>query len=341
MLETIWFVLWGLLWAMYFILDGFDFGMGTLMPFMAKNDYEKRVFYNAQGPFWDGNEVWLITAGGVTFAAFPKTYAVMFSSLYAALLLLLFALILRGVSFEFRGKVHSVIWRRIWDVCHFLGSFLPALLLGVAFANIFQGIPLNADGVNEGGLFDLLNPYGLAGGVFFVLMFCYHGAIMLAIKAEDPLHSRAMNVARGIWPYYLGVAVLFLAWSSSATNLYANYQAIPALIPFILLPVIGLGLTRVFLSSGKLLASWICSAIAILGVTFFGVLGIFPALLPSSLDPAYSMTIYNSSSSPLTLKIMLGVALVMVPVVLIYQIWVYKHFSFKVTEEELASEEAY
>ncbi len=341
MLETIWFVLWGLLWAIYFILDGFDFGMGTLMPFIAKDEHEKRVIYNSQGPFWDGNEVWLITAGGVTFAAFPKTYAVMFSSLYSALLLLLFALIIRGVSFEFRGKVHSAAWRKIWDICHILGSFLPALLLGVAFANIFKGIPLNAEGVNQGNLFSLLNPYGLAGGVLFVLMFCYHGALFLAIKAEEPLHTRTLKTARAIWPYYLGVAVLFLAWSSTATNLYANYQATPALIPFILLPVIGLGLTRIFLGSGKVLAAWICSAIAILGVTFFGVLGIFPALLPSSLDPAYSMTIHNSASSTLTLQIMLGVALVMVPIVLLYQFWVYKNFSFKVTKEELAGDEAY
>ena len=167
-LGTIWFVLWGVLWAVYFILDGFDLGIGSIMPFFAKSDEEKRIMYNAMGPFWDGNEVWLITAGGVTFAAFPRTYAVMFSALYTPLMLLLFALILRGVSFEFRSKVDSPGWRKLWDTCNFLGSFLPALLLGVAFANIFKGIPIDAEGILHGNLLTLLNPYGLAGGVLLV-----------------------------------------------------------------------------------------------------------------------------------------------------------------------------
>ena len=164
MLETTWFVLWGLLWAVYFVLDGFDFGMGTLLPFLAKNDEEKRIIYNAAGPYWDGNEVWLITAGGVTFAAFPKAYAVMFSALYAPLLILLFALIFRAVSFEFRNKKDCPQWRKFWDACQFLGNFLPALLLGVAFANLFMGIPIDGNGVYHGNIIKLLNPYGLAGG---------------------------------------------------------------------------------------------------------------------------------------------------------------------------------
>jgi len=341
MLETIWFVLWGLLWAIYFILDGFDLGIGSLMPFLAKNDTERRVMYNAQGPFWDGNEVWLITAGGVTFAAFPKTYAVMFSGLYSALLLLLFALILRGVSYEFRGKVESDSWRKVWDVCHVLGSFLPALLLGVAFANIFKGIPINAEGINQGGLFDLLNPYGLLGGVLFVLMFCYHGAVWLAIKGHAGMEDRAWNTAKGIWPFLLGVTVLFVAYTALATDIFTNYMETPPLMVFIFLPLVGLGLTRIYLKSRNYWASWTCSAIYILGVTFFGVLGIFPALLPSSLDPAYSMTIYNSASSTLTLQIMLAVALLMVPVVIFYQGWVYKTFSFRITEDDLEYDEAY
>ncbi len=341
MLETTWFLLWGVLWAVYFMLDGFDFGMGTLMPFLSKNETERRTIYNAAGPFWDGNEVWLITAGGVTFAAFPGTYAVMFSSMYSALLLLLFALIIRGVSFEFRGKVESAAWRKIWDVCHFLGSFLPALLLGVAFANIFKGIPLNAEGINQSNLFGLLNPYGLAGGVFFVLMFCYHGALWLAIKSNDPMEERAWRTAKALWPYLLGVAVLFLGYSAIATNLYDNYVQNPVLMVFIFLPLVGLGLTRIFLGSRSLWAAWFMSSLFIIGVTLFGVIGIFPALLPSSLDPAFSMTIHNSASSTLTLQIMLGVALVLVPVVIIYQAWVYKTFSFKITDEDLAYEEAY
>ena len=166
MLETIWFVLWGVLWAVYFMLDGFDLGLGSLLPVLAKNDTERRVVYNAMGPVWDGNEVWLITAGGVTFAAFPGTYAVMFSALYTPLLLLLFGLIIRGVAFEFRSKLEDLGWRKLWDTCLIVGSFVPALLLGVAFANIFQGIPIDKNGVFHGTLLTLLNPYGLLGGLF-------------------------------------------------------------------------------------------------------------------------------------------------------------------------------
>ena len=178
-MNTIWFLLWGILWTVYFILDGFDLGLGTLMPFIAKNEEEKRYIYNAMGPFWDGNEVWLITAGGVTFAAFPRTYAVMFSGLYTALMLLLVALIIRGVSFEFRNKVESKFWKVIWDSCLFIGSFVPALLLGVAFANIFKGIPIDENGVFQGNILTLLNPYGLLGGILFVLLFLEHGALWL------------------------------------------------------------------------------------------------------------------------------------------------------------------
>ncbi len=181
-LATIWFVLWGVLWVVYFILDGFDLGVGTLLPFLAKNEAEKRAMFNATGPFWDGNEVWLITAGGVTFAAFPYAYAQMFSGLYLALMLLLFALIVRGVSFEFRSKVENETWKKVWDWCHILGSFLPALLLGVAFANIFQGLPLDETGFSQAGLLGLLNPYGLAGGILFVVIFLMHGALWLTIR---------------------------------------------------------------------------------------------------------------------------------------------------------------
>ena len=182
MLQSIWFLLWGILWGVYFMLDGFDLGLGTLKPFISRNDTDKRIAYNAMGPFWDGNEVWLVMAGGVTFAAFPTTYAVMFSSLYSPLLLILFGLIIRAVSFEFRGKIDSTAWKGLWDLCHFVGSFGPALLFGVAFANIFQGIPINADGVLQGNLLSLLNPYGILGGALFVLLFLVHGALWLAVK---------------------------------------------------------------------------------------------------------------------------------------------------------------
>ncbi len=177
------------------MLDGFDLGLGTLMPFLAKDDTDRRVIYRAMGPFWDGNEVWLITAGGVTFAAFPTTYAVMFSGLYSALMLILFALILRGVSMVFRGEVDDPRWRRLWDTGLFLGSFLPALLFGVAFANLFKGIPIDAEGIFQGNLLTLLNPYGLAGGLLFVLLFLVHGSLWLAVKT----HGRPAPAGRRPW----------------------------------------------------------------------------------------------------------------------------------------------
>jgi len=341
-LGTIWFLLWGVLWAVYFVLDGFDLGIGMLSPFIAGNEVEKRILLNSVGPFWDGNEVWLLTAGGVTFAAFPGTYAVMFSALYSPLMLLLFALIFRGVSFEFRSKVDSPGWRKLWDTVHALASFLPALLLGVAFANIFQGIPIDKDGINQGTFFTLLNPYGLAGGVLFVLAFLMHGALFLCCKTEGALKDRAIRVASRLWPALLIMAVLFLAFTYTATKLFNNYLENPALFVIVLLAVLGLLFQRICLARKRMVWAWAASAVTIACVTLFGVIGLFPALLPSSIDPAFSKTIANSSSSPLTLEIMLIVALIFVPIVIIYQSLVYKAFSHKVTEQEVTGyDEAY
>lgn len=341
MLETIWFVLWGVLWAVYFMLDGFDLGLGTLAPFVAKNDADRRVIYNSMGPFWDGNEVWLITAGGVTFAAFPTTYAVMFSALYTPLLLLLFALIFRAIAQEYRSKLEAEGWRKLWDILHFLGSFVPALLLGVAFANIFRGIPIDGEGMFHGNLLTLLNPYGLLGGILFVLLFLVHGALWLAIKAEGPLEERAIRTAGTTWWVLLVVAAAFLVATWFATNLYNNYLTYPALWIIVLLTLAGLLGTRFFIAKGAMWKAWFASSLTIVGATLFGVAGLFPNLFPSSLDPAYSLTVFNSASSPLTLKIMLGVALTFVPIVIIYQVWTYYLFKDKITQTDLASEEAY
>ncbi|MEW6348489.1 MAG: cytochrome d ubiquinol oxidase subunit II [Thermodesulfobacteriota bacterium] len=341
MLETIWFVLWGVLWAVYFMLDGFDLGAGILAPFLAGNETERRLMLNSMGPFWDGNEVWLLTAGGVTFAAFPSTYAVMFSALYTPLLLLLFALILRAIALEYRGKAGGESWRKLWDLCHFLGSFVPALLLGVAFANIFQGVPIDGEGAFHGTLLTLLNPYGLLGGVLFVLLFVVHGALWLAIKCQGPIEERAAKTAAQIWWLLLVVAVVFLAATWFATQLYNNYLKLPMLWLIPLLTVLGLVGTRFFIASRSWWKAWFASSLTIVGATLFGVTGLYPNLLPSSLDPKFSMTVWNSASSPLTLKIMLGVALTFVPIVIAYQIWTYYVFRDKVTEDDLTSEEAY
>lgn len=340
-LQEIWFYLWGLLWAVFFITDGFDFGVGALYPFLGKTDRDKRVMINSLGPLWDGNEVWLITAGGVTFAAFPQVYAVMFSSLYTALMLILFALILRGVSFEFRGKVESPLWRKFWDTCIFIGSAAPALLFGVAFANIFQGLPLDENHIFQGNLLTLLNPYGLMGGVLFLCLFLMHGALWLSIRTDGELQQRATKTANFLWPVLLVAAVVFLVFSAKATPLYRNYLNQPLLFVIVLAAVLGLLGIKAFLLKQAYFKAWLASALAIAGATFFGVIGIFPSLLPSSINSEYSLTAYNASSSPLTLKIMLMVVLLFIPVVIIYQIWAYSLFKDKVTQEDLDLDEAY
>ena len=335
MLATVWFYIWGLLWAIYFVLDGFDLGLGILLPLVSREDKERRVVLNSMGPFWDGNEVWLITAGGVTFAAFPGAYATMFSALYTPLMLLLFGLILRGVSLEFRGKVDHPVWRRTWDWCLFLGSFLPALLFGVAFANIFKGLPFDAGGISHGTLLALLNPYGLAGGLLFLALFAVHGALWLAIKAEGPLHERAASLAGALWQPLVVLAAIFLVSSAFETRLYDNYLRHRALFIVPLLALLGLAGSRLFMAQRAWWKAWFASGLTIASATIFGVVGLYPNLLPSSAAPTASRTIYNCASSPLTLKIMLGVALVAVPLVIAYQTWVYFLFRDKVQEKDL------
>lgn len=333
-LQITWFVLWGVLWAVYFMLDGFVFGTGILHNILARTDGEKRVLINTIGPVWDGNEVWLITAGGATFAAFPTTYALMFSYLYTALLLLLFSLIVRGVSFEFRGKLEGEGWKKAWDVAIQVSSFLPALLFGVAFGNIFKGLPMDADGY-QGSFLSLLNPYGLLTGVLFVLLFTVHGALWLSVKTVGDLSARAKGIADKTWPALLVVAVAFLAYTKVATKLFDNYLANPALFVVPLLAVAALVGIRLFSAKGATLAAFASSCVTVLAVVATGVVGLFPNLIPSSIDPAYSLTIFNSSSSPYTLKIMTVVAFIFVPIVIAYKIWVYRIFRAPVTEAEV------
>lgn len=345
--QVIWFVLWGVLWAVYFMLDGFVLGTGYLSGFLAKNDTEKRVLINTVGPVWDGNEVWLITAGGATFAAFPTTYALMFSNLYSALVLLLFALIVRGVSFEFRSKLDSDVWRKSWDLAIMVSSFLPALLFGVAFGNIFKGIPMKNDFATlsfsyDGSLIGLLNPYGLVTGVLFVLLFAVHGALYAAIKTTGDLSSRSASLANKLWLPLLVVAVVFLGYTYPATRLFDNYLKVPALLIVPLVAVASLLLVKVFAVKGALHKSFLFSCLTILFVVFTGVTGLFPNLIPSSIDPASNLTIFNSSSSLLTLKIMTVVAAICVPTVICYKIWVYRVFRERVTDKDvLENTEAY
>ena len=317
MLETIWFVLWTLLWAVYFMLDGFDLGIGANMPFLAQNESEKKVLYHASGPFWDGNEVWLISAGGITFAAFPKVYAVMFSALYAPLLVLLFALILRAASYEFRGLVQSPFWRDFWDWVHFIVNLLACVVLGVFFANLFMGIPIDVDGVYHGNLLKLFNLYGIAGGLFFLAMFMMHGAIWIVLRSQGGLQTRALAMAGILWVCVTCLLIAFLVLSIFYTHIYANYLRMPYLIILPILAVLALLWIPRLLNKEKLWSAWWASSVFILCVTFFGVMGIYPDMLISSIDPQASITAFNGCSTRKTLTIMLIIALVMVPIVLI------------------------
>ena len=339
-LQSIWFFLWGLLWAVFFMTDGFDFGVGTLLPFLGKNDTEKRMMINAIGPLWDGNEVWLITAGGVTFAAFPAVYAFMFSSLYTPLLLILFALIIRGVSFEFRGKVESDAWKKVWDACIFVGSALPAILFGVAFANIFQGLPFDGTGYH-GNLISLLNPYGLLGGGLFLMLFLVHGALWLTIRVSGELQQRAETAAHKLWFVLAGVAVVFLIATYFYTPIYHNYLSSPLLLIVPLLTVAALFGIKIQLARQNYFKAWFSSAITIVSATFFCIIGLYPNLFPSNMDAAFSLTAHNASASHLTLTIMLVVVLLFIPLVIGYQLWAYFMFSDKVTMDVLAEEDAY
>lgn len=335
-LQITWFILWAVLWAVYFMLDGFSLGMGMLFGILGKSETDRRMLLQTVGPVWNGNEVWLITAGGATFAAFPTTYALMFSYLYTAMLLLLFALIIRGVSFEFRGKADTPGWRSLCDLAIVVSSFLPALLFGVAFGNIFRGLPMDQTGYH-GSFLSLLNPYGLLTGMLFVLLFAVHGALYVSVKTGGPLSDRGKKTAGRLWPWLLAVAVLFLVASKFATRLVDNYLQWPALALIPLIAVAALIAVRVFASRGEMLAAFAASCVTILFVTFTGMAGLYPNLIPSSIDPAHSLTIFNSSSSPYTLAVMTVVAFIFVPIVIAYKIWVYRVFRARVEEAEVLS----
>jgi len=329
MLETVWFGIWGFLWVVYFILDGFDLGIGALQPVLAKNDDDRKGIYLAMGPFWDGNEVWLVAAGGVTFAAFPVLYAVMFSSFYSILMLILFALILRAVSIELGEETNGAAGKSLWRGCLAVGSLLPAFLFGVLFANIFRGIPIDGSGVFHGTLLTLFNPYALAGGALFLLLFLLHGALWLAVKADGPLKARSIRAASVLWPVLSVTAALFLMLSALQTGLFARYLHRPMLLAIPVVAVASLIMTRRWMERGAWLKAWCASCASIAGIVAFGAAGLYPSMLPSSLDAAFGLTVNTSSASPMTLKIMLGVVLVLVPVIILYQGWVYRFFGGK------------
>jgi len=341
MLPTIWFFIWGLLWAVFFMTDGYNLGLSSLLFFVSRNDSERRQVYNTMAPFWDPHEVWIIAAGGMPFAVFPVVYATLFSALYAPMLLVLFGLIFRDVSMEFRNKRTSYAWKLLWDVLLVVGSILPTFLLGVLFANLFRGIPIDGDGQLQGGWLVALNPYAIAGGILFLVMFALHGLIWLAVKTQGTLFDRATAWAKKAWLVMLLTLAGFLVYSGFQTKLYANYFRYPVLFVLPLIAVLGLALVRQFLAFESVWKALFASSGMIFFVVMTTLAGLYPNMVPSTLNSSFSLTIHNASSSPLTLKIMLVITLIFTPIIILYQAWANYIFRHKVSEQEVDSKESY
>ncbi len=338
-LSTVWFILIAVLWIGYFVLEGFDFGVGMLFPVLGKGDEQldgetrKRVMLGTIGPVWDGNEVWLLTAGGATFAAFPHWYATLFSGFYLPLLLILAALIVRALGFDYRGKVDSTIWRRRWDMAIFWGSLVPALLWGVAFSNIVRGVPIDADKEFTGSVFTLLNPVSLLGGLVTVTLFTAYGALFLALKTEGPIRYEARALALKVGVAAAALAVVWLVLLHSDTGNPASW-VVAALAALSLVAALGIATTgrEGWAFTGAFLA--IGLAVASLFVA------LFPEVMPSTTDPAFSLTTTNASSTDYTLTIMTWVAVIFTPIVLLYQSWTYWTFRKRVSGHHIPTEVA-
>ncbi|RJP50470.1 MAG: cytochrome d ubiquinol oxidase subunit II [Anaerolineaceae bacterium] len=330
-LQILWFILIAVLWIGFFFLEGFDFGVGMLLPFLGKKDEERRAIINSIGSVWDGNEVWLLTAGGATFAAFPHWYATMFSGFYLALFLLLIGLIIRGIAFEYRSKDSNPKWRHTFDWMIAIGSFLAALLLGAAFANLARGVPINENMMFTGNLFTLLNPYGLLGGVTTVTIFLLHGANFLGLKLEGELRERVNVFAKKLW---IAATVLYIILGvfTYIAGFWQHGIVNPGFVPFAAVAV--LLATGYFLNNKMEGWAFIMTSLNIVltQVTFFTMT--FPNVMISSTNPAFSLTIYNASSSQYTLTVMSIVALIFIPIVLVYQGWTYYMFRKRISSDK-------
>jgi len=330
-LNTLWFIFIAVLYAGFFVLEGFDFGVGILLPFLGKIDLQRRTIINTIGPHWDGNEVWLIAAGGATFAAFPNWYATLFSGFYLPLFFILIGLIIRGVAFEFRGKDDNPRWRSLWDWCIFAGSLLPAILFPIAFSNLIRGVPINANMEYVGGFFNLLNPFALLAALVGILLIILHGASFLSLKLSGEIEDQAKDIIRSLWLLVVLLLLIFLVTSFLATDARQHLS-----IQSILFSILGLAAIsacgyflrkeqfgRVFIMS--------CLTVALFILTIFTHL--YPRVMVSSLNPEWSLTIQNAASSPYTLKLMSIVTLILLPFVILYQAWTYWVFRKRVSGE--------
>ena len=331
-LTTVWFSLIAVLWIGYFVLEGFDFGVGMLLPVLSRNETERRVVINTIGPVWDGNEVWVLVAGGATFAAFPEWYATLFSGFYLPLLLILVALIVRGLAFEYRAKRDEAQWKARWDKAIFYGSLVPAVLWGVAFANIVRGVPIDADKEYVGTTLTLLNPYALVGGLTTLGLFLTHGAIFLALKTDGDIRHRARDLALVLGLATAGVAVVFLVWTQVIVgDLWSAWFFTGA----------ALALLGGLFAAWKVREGWaFIGTFTAIGLAVAGLfVALFPNVMPSSLDPAWSLTTTNAAATDYTLTIMTWVAVIFTPIVLMYQGWTYWVFRKRIAVHHIPTPE--
>ncbi|MFI6878306.1 cytochrome d ubiquinol oxidase subunit II [Streptomyces sp. NPDC050400] len=328
-LHDVWFVLIAVLWIGYFFLEGFDFGVGILTKLLARDRTEKRVLINTIGPVWDGNEVWLLTAGGATFAAFPEWYATLFSGFYLPLLVILVCLIVRGVAFEYRAKRPEEKWQTNWERAIFWTSLVPAFLWGVAFGNIVRGVKIDKDFEYVGNVWDLLNPYAILGGLVTLTLFTFHGAVFASLKTVGDIRMRARKLAFGLGLVAAVLALAFLIWTQADNG---DQWSLIAMIVAAVALVGAIGAIKV----GREGWSFALSGITIAAAVAMLFLSLFPDVMPSSLNPDWSLTVSNASSSPYTLKIMTWCAGIATPLVLLYQSWTYWVFRKRIGTKHIA-----
>ena len=323
MLQGFWFGLIAVLWAGFIVLEGFDFGVGMLLPIVAGTETDRRIALRTIGPVWDGNEVWLVVAGGATFAAFPEWYASVFSGFYLAFALLLVGLILRGIGIEYRGKSQTAEGRRWCDWAIVVGSLLPALLLGVAFADFVRGVKMDSGHNMTGGFFDLLSPYALLGGVVTLTLFAFHGAVFLALRTEGPVADAADRIARRLAPFTGAAAVAFLGWTTQVRGGVVSWLLAAVIAVAFLAGVAALYRRRHGLA-------FTSTALVCLLVPIWVFACLWPDVLPARNSAALSLTVHNASSSHYTLLVMTVVALIFTPIVLAYQAWTYWVFRARI-----------
>jgi cytochrome bd ubiquinol oxidase subunit II len=354
-MRLVWWALLGILLIGFAVMDGFDLGVATLLPFVARTDIERRIVLNTIGPVWEGNQVWLILGGGAIFAAWPMLYATAFSGFYLAMFIVLAALIVRPVAIKFRSKIENTRWRSTWDIAIAVSGVVPALIFGVAFGNVILGVPFKFDDTlrmtYEGSLFGLLNPFALLSGLLSVAMLTLHGANYLGLKASGDVAGRAIRVGRVMAPLTIGLFVLAGAWVAFGIDGYivtsqlphdgpsnplfkavtrqagawlTNYRIFPWTLAAPIAAIATLAMTPALLAARRAGAAFVASGVGVAAIIATAGLAIFPFLLPSSLEPRASLTVWDASSSHLTLKIMLFATAVFLPLILLYTAWVYR-----------------